>query len=98
MTFPACFVAALLTLSLTVAAAQSLSVTTLAPAPGSINVSFRDVPLDHVVGGPRYLELVNATGTVLETRYLTSDPAGTVGFKTPAPGSYQVRLRYTGLK
>ncbi|MFC4637487.1 hypothetical protein [Deinococcus hohokamensis] len=65
----------------------------------AIAVTFRDVPLDHVVGGPRYLVVVPASApdrgaSVLETRYLQSDPSGTVVFGALKAGTYQIRLMY----
>ncbi|GGL79403.1 hypothetical protein GCM10010840_16620 [Deinococcus aerolatus] len=61
-----------------------------------ITVHFADVPLDHTVGGPRYLELVNLTApsTAVQTAYLPSDSGGKVVLTGLPVGRYEVRLRY----
>ncbi|MFD1733082.1 hypothetical protein ACFSC4_21195 [Deinococcus malanensis] len=65
----------------------------------TIRVTFKEVPLDHEVGGPRYVVVVPASApdaqtSALETQYLQSDPDGTVVFRALQPGTYQARLKY----
>lgn len=97
-------IAALLFCCLGVATAQTLRADKSAYRFGEeVRVTFTDVPLDHLVGGPRSIVIARQgapddSDAGVATRYLMSDPSGVVTFQGLPAGVYEARLFYLGAR